>query len=1130
MSAIQSLNEINLNHKDALFFLFNNSPLPCFIVETHSFKIKAANESAVNFYGYDLVEFNELHFNALNVEESRNKFLHKFRDKLKPHITKEIFHQRKKNGEVVNVELHSAQIIINKQPYFQILVVDITDKISKQNHLSADITQRKKIEKELKLLAHLVEETADVLMAADLDFKPVTWNKAAEKVYGLKAEQIIGRSLRDYIEIFYQYKSRDEVRKIITESGSWQGEMYFTRPNDNKAITLISTFKLLKDENNLPLGYVIAGTDITEKKEANKTLAESEARKSAILESSLDAIVTINTTDHIIEWNSAAERIFGYSRQEAVGQIMSDLIIPERFRAHHLKGIEHLLKTGEGPVLRKLVEVPALRKDGTEFPSELYISVINIEDEMLFTATLRDITERKLAEKNLKESEQRFRDVADSAPVMIWMSNEENKIIYVNKPWTDFTGLTTEMLAGRSWDSIVHSDDKQQAIEKFNTSFTRIEPITMIYRLKKETGEYRWVLDTGIPRKLNDGTFLGYIGSVVDINDQKIKEDQLRYQATILENVLDVMVTTDLNFIVKSWNRIAEKVYGYTEEEAMGKPFEELVKFQFINDERDASIEALEKNGVWKGEILYKNKQGIIQYFVHTITFVYDAAGKKIGVLFVGKDITDRRLAEENLQQSEQFYRSLIADSLDGILLLDVSGTITFVSPSILHILGYEIEEITGKNAMTYVHPDDYNLTLHSFQEEIEEIQGIKFIVVRLLCKDGSWLWCSVRGHNLLDNPYVNSIVVYFHDDTLRKKASDALIASEQRFRTLISDLQIGVILYDNSGKIIMCNKMVLEMHNNTSEQELINKDIYEVIVEAVHEDGRRFLPEERPLYHVLKYKKTVKDVVMGIRLEHNKELIWLLIHTDPILDEAGNIIHIISSLKDITERKKLEQRLLQEQISQQKALTQATIDGQEKERKEIGKELHDNIGQQLTTTKLYLDLAHSSADDAARKMITLSLKSIGGLINEVRGMSRSLMPPTLGDLGLIDSIHDMIETIIRTQPLIIKLDDAGFDEGKIAENQKLMIFRIVQEQLNNILKHAAAKNVAIKVQNNKPMLFLEIIDDGNGFDIINTRKGVGLTSIKNRAELFGGKVEIFSAAGEGCAVKVTIPHNATLS
>ncbi len=220
----------------------------------------------------------------------------------------------------------------------------------------------------------------------------------------------------------------------------------------------------------------------------------------------------------------------------------------------------------------------------------------------------------------------------------------------------------------------------------------------------------------------------------------------------------------------------------------------------------------------------------------------------------------------------------------------------------------------------------------------------------------------------------------------------------------------------------------------------------------------------------------------------------------------------------------------MQEKVNQQKALTQATIDGQEKERKEIGKELHDNIGQQLTTTKLYLDLARSSEDDAAREMITLSLKSIGGLINDVRGMSRSLMPPTLGDLGLIDSIHDLIETIIRTQPLIVKLDDSGFDEEKIAENQKLMIFRIVQEQLNNIIKHSQAKNVVIKVQNNKPMLYLEISDDGKGFDMIKTRKGLGLTNIKNRAELFGGNVEIFSTAGEGCAIKVTIPHTATLS
>jgi PAS domain S-box-containing protein len=249
---------------------------------------------------------------------------------------------------------------------------------------------------------------------------------------------------------------------------------------------------------------------------------------------------------------------------------------------------------------------------------------------------------------------------------------------------------------------------------------------------------------------------------------------------------------------------------------------------------------------------------------------VYDKNGKKIGILAVGKDVTDRKRAEQSLKQSEQFYRSLIADSLDGIMLLDASGTITFVSPSIRHILGFEPEDVTGNNAFSYVHPADFNWALQSFEKEVAENRAIKFITVRLLRKNGEWLWCTVCGHNLLDNPYVNSIAIYFYDDTLRKTASDALKASEHRFRKLISDLHVGVILYDNKGKVILCNKMVQDMHN-TTEQELADKDIYEVITETIHEDGRPFLVEERPLYKALKYKKTVKDVVMGIKLVHNK-------------------------------------------------------------------------------------------------------------------------------------------------------------------------------------------------------------------------------------------------------------------
>ncbi len=166
MSVIQSFNENTFNYKESLFLLFNSSPLPCFIVETGSFKIKAANESAVDFYEYGSTEFAELSFSDLHVAESKTKFLHQFKDKSKIRMAKGIFNQQKKHGTVVSVELYANSIDINNQPYFQISVVEVMDKIATQNNLSTETTERKKTEEKIRLLAHLVEETSDVLPAS----------------------------------------------------------------------------------------------------------------------------------------------------------------------------------------------------------------------------------------------------------------------------------------------------------------------------------------------------------------------------------------------------------------------------------------------------------------------------------------------------------------------------------------------------------------------------------------------------------------------------------------------------------------------------------------------------------------------------------------------------------------------------------------------------------------------------------------------------------------------------------------------------------------------------------------------------------------------------------------------------
>jgi len=600
-------------------------------------------------------------------------------------------------------------------------------------------------------------------------------------------------------------------------------------------------------------------------------------------------------------------------------------------------------------------------------------------------------------------------------------------------------------------------------------------------------------------------------------------------QKLVLENVSDIIITTDLQFTVQSWNHIAEEFYCIPAEEAVGKSMGELVQFVFYGTTIEQAVVDLRTNKLWQGEVSFTNRCNKTFFFLQTIKYILDEEGNEVGILAVGRNITERKKVEEQLAESERFYRTLIADALDVTLLLNDSGEITFATPAVTRLLGYEVEEILHSNAFQYIHPEDLAWTIQSFEREVEENPEIKFIIVRILKKNGDWLWCMVRGHNLLTNPSVNAIVVYIHDDTPRKLATEALKESEKRFRNLVRDLQIGVLLQDAEGRILMTNNAMLRMFDLTEEQ-IIGGLIWEMFDDVIHEDGRKFLLNERPTYKAIQTKELVKDVVMGVWHRGRKERIWIITNVDPVLDANGRILNVVCSFTDITERKKLEKKSFAERIAYQRQLSQATIDGQEKERLEIGKELHDNIGQQLTTIKLQLDYMKAIVSEQAHPIIDVTLKGVGDIIDEVRAISRSLVPPTLKDLGFIDSVNDLVESFRRTQALKIELDYFDFDEHRLPDNKKLALFRIIQEQMNNIIKHANANHVSIKLGFADKQVMLRIKDNGSGFELNKIRRGLGLSNIINRAELFGGSVEIVTLPGDGCDLKVFIPCNVVSS
>ncbi|HEY2722093.1 MAG TPA: PAS domain S-box protein [Chitinophagaceae bacterium] len=237
--------------------------------------------------------------------------------------------------------------------------------------------------------------------------------------------------------------------------------------------------------------------------------------------------------------------------------------------------------------------------------------------------------------------------------------------------------------------------------------------------------------------------------------------------------------------------------------------------------------------------------------------------------------------------------------------------------------------------------------------------------------------------------------------------------------------------------------------------------------------------------------------------------------------DEDGKAYRVIGAAQNITERKKLELEIL----NQQKVINQATIDTQEKERMEISKELHDNVNQLLTTTKLYLDLA-STNPELKDELIQKSSKNIISAISEIRTLSQSLMAPSLGDLGLVDSVEDLVQNINITRKINAVFIHEEINETHLDENHKLTLFRIIQEALNNIVKHAEASSAIIELSSENDATGLAIKDNGKGFDLSTIKKGSGLNNIRNRVYLLNGTVTIDTQPGKGCTLVVGLPHH----
>lgn len=236
--------------------------------------------------------------------------------------------------------------------------------------------------------------------------------------------------------------------------------------------------------------------------------------------------------------------------------------------------------------------------------------------------------------------------------------------------------------------------------------------------------------------------------------------------------------------------------------------------------------------------------------------------------------------------------------------------------------------------------------------------------------------------------------------------------------------------------------------------------------------------------------------------------------------DKQGDPYRIIGAMQDVTEQRYLQQELIESKVMHKNEMAQGIIQAAESERKKLGEELHDNINQLLGVVRLYIE--HSLVNKAEQEsLLRKSADYLKTVIEEIRGLSRSLMPPTLHEIGLIESVESLIESITQAKDIQIDLDVTRFNEQMVSDTKRLMLYRILQEQLNNVLKHSQADKVSIELRHIGNAVHLEVKDNGIGTDLSASRSGVGLNNIKNRLEAFNGTMDIKTEPGKGFTLAV---------
>ncbi len=563
---------------------------------------------------------------------------------------------------------------------------------------------------------------------------------------------------------------------------------------------------------------------------------------------------------------------------------------------------------------------------------------------------------------------------------------------------------------------------------------------------------------------------------------------------------------TDPNGIVQTWNSGAQHITGKEAQEMIGQ---HISIFYLPED--------LEKNTVIKNLALARDKgshedegwrlnNAGLKFWVHVhYTAIYDNQERLTGYAVIVRDMTEFKAKSDEqerlIDQRTEELKNAFERITDAVMAFDNQWNYTYVNQKAAEIMGIPKEELIGQNLWNRF-PGEQKLIIHKlFKQAMEEQRSIQTECFYPPLK----IWIHATMY-----PSSEGLSVYLQDISARKQTEQALLESQEKYRQIVDTAQEGIWMIDQHNKTVFVNRKMCEMLEY-SEHEMQGRPIAYFMDDA----------ERRQSFESLdRRQKGVIEELEKLLITKTGKHIIVHMSANPIYEHDGKYEGALAMVSDITEKIKLQRELSQQQERRQKELSRAEINAQEKERTKIGEELHDNINQLLVTSKLFL--GHALQTGQYKTNTIRSMECINQAVEEIRQLSKGLVGPSrAASIGLVASVTDLVIELSALKNIQINFDHDSFQEEITDEGLKLIIYRIIQEQLNNIFKHAESSEVTIQLVHRDAHLELWIKDNGKGFDTTKKRKGIGLANIAGRVIAYNGKVEIFSSPGNGCSLGV---------